>query len=66
MINCIYCEEAEPLVIEGTNDKGIAIKEQFNGTTLIAYGYDVNGFSSNGLSVIINYCPMCGRNLMCI
>ena len=57
---CDYCMGAKPLVIGETNDKGIAI--QYSGK-LIAYGYDVHGYGSNGLYIKINYCPMCGRKL---
>lgn len=57
--NCEYCEGAKPLVIGETNDRGIAISSG----KLIAYGYDVHGYGSNGLSVKIKYCPMCGRKL---
>lgn len=57
---CEYCEGAKALVIGETNDKGIAISFP---NRLVAYGYDVHGFSSNGLEVHINYCPMCGRKL---
>lgn len=57
---CKYCEKAVPLIIGKTNDKGIAI--QFP-NRLNAYGYDVHGGGSNGLTVKINYCPMCGRKL---
>ena len=57
---CKYCEKAEPLVIGKTNDYGIAIQYP---NKLIAYGYDVHGGNSNGLSIKIKYCPMCGRRL---
>lgn len=58
--NCEYCEGAKALVIGETDDKGISI--QYQGK-LTAYGYDVHGFGSNGLTVRINYCPMCGKKL---
>lgn len=57
---CKYCNEAVALTIGRTDDRGIAIKYP---NWLIAYGYDVSGFGSNGLAVRINYCPMCGRKL---
>lgn len=57
---CKYCEEGQPLVIGKTNDYGIAV---YRPDKLIAYGYDVHGTGSNGLEVVINYCPMCGRKL---
>mgnify|MGYP004658390741 FL=1 len=57
---CDYCMGAKPLVIGDTNDRGIAIQYP---DKLMAYGYDVHGFGSNGLSVKIKYCPMCGREL---
>ena len=57
---CDYCEKGKRLMIGKTNDKGIAI--QFP-NILIAYGYNIHGFESNGLAVFINYCPMCGRKL---
>lgn len=63
MIKCIYCEEAEPLVIGDTNDKGIAIQYIGKRAHIVAYGYDVHGFGSNGLFEPINYCPMCGKDL---
>lgn len=58
--HCEYCDEAKPLIIGKTNDQGIAIHYP---NKLNAYGYDVNGSGHNGLSVEINYCPMCGRQL---
>lgn len=62
---CPYCDGAEPLVIGNTNDRGIEIKQETGNTgqSLIAYGYDVHGSGSNGLSVKINYCPICGKYL---
>lgn len=57
---CEYCENGKALVVGKTNDKGIAIKYP---RKLIAYGYDVHGMGNNGLSVNINYCPICGRKL---
>lgn len=57
---CDYCMGAKPLVIGGTNDRGIAIQYP---NKMMAYGYDVHGSGSNGLSVKINYCPMCSREL---
>ena len=57
---CDYCDNGKALVIGKTDDQGIAV--QFP-NRLIAYGYDVHGAGSNGLSVRINYCPMCGSNL---
>lgn len=58
---CDYCNKAESLVTGLTNDRGICIKHP---NILHAYGYDVYGTGSNGLSVKINYCPMCGRKLI--
>lgn len=60
MNNCEYCQEAKPLVIGQTDDCRISIQYP---NTLNAYGYDVQGFGSNGISVKISYCPMCGRRL---
>ena len=62
---CPYCDGKEPLVIGNTDDRGIAIKRETGnyGQHLIAYGYDVHGGGSNGLSVKINYCPICGKYL---
>lgn len=57
---CDYCDMAVPLVIGETNDKGICIRYP---NKLDAYGYDVHGTGSNGLSAKINYCPMCGKKL---
>lgn len=57
---CEYCEKAIPLIIGKTNDRGIAILFP---NRLNAYGYDIHGAGSNGLTVKINYCPMCGRKL---
>lgn len=57
--NCEYCEGAKPLVVGEANDKGIVISSN----KLRAYGYDVHGTESNGLSVKIKYCPMCSRKL---
>lgn len=57
---CDYCEKAKPLVIGKTNDTGIALQYP---NVLNAYGYDVHGYGSNGLTVKINYCPMCGKRL---
>lgn len=58
--NCEYCYGAKPLIIGETDDKGIALKYP---NMLHAYGYDTHGFGSNGLTVRIKYCPMCGREL---
>ena len=55
---CEYCEKGVPLVIGKTNDYGIAIHYP---NKLVAYGYDVHGFGSNGLTTKINYCPKCGK-----
>lgn len=60
MKKCDYCDIGVPLVIGKTNDQGIAI---YYPRTLMAYGYDVHGTGHNGLSVGINYCPMCGKKL---
>ena len=57
---CEYCHGGKALVIGKTNDYGIALHYP---NTLNAYGYDVHGTGHNGLSVSINYCPMCGRYL---
>lgn len=57
---CDYCEKGKALIIGKTDDVGIAIKypRQLN-----AYGYDVHGMGNNGITVKINYCPICGRDL---
>ena len=57
---CEFCEGGKPLVIGRTNDYGIDIHYP---NRLVAYGYCVHGMDSNGLDVLINYCPMCGRDL---
>ena len=57
---CKYCDKGIPLVIGETDDYGIAIQYP---RKLIAYGYDIYGYDSNGLVVKINYCPMCGKKL---
>lgn len=57
---CDYCDKARVIVIGKTDDQGICIKYP---NKLHAYGYDVHGPGSNGLTVKINYCPMCGRKL---
>lgn len=57
---CDCCDKAVPLKIGKTDDQGIAIQYP---NKLIAYGYDVHCFGSNGLVVKINYCPMCGKDL---
>lgn len=60
MSNCKYCDKGVPLVIGKTNDYGVAIQYP---RKLIAYGYDIHGYDSNGLVVKINYCPMCGKEI---
>ena len=61
---CPYCDGASPLVLGHTIDRGIAITQMTGGGhSLIAYGYDVHGSGSNGLTAKINYCPMCGKRL---
>lgn len=57
---CVYCDKGEAMVIGRTNDQGVAMQYP---NRLIAYGYDVHGTGCNGLSVYINYCPMCGKPL---
>lgn len=57
---CEFCKSGKPLVIGRTNDQGIAIQHP---NILNAYGYDIHGFGSNGISVKINYCPMCGAKM---
>lgn len=57
---CKYCEGAYPLTIGKTNDYGISIVYP---NKLHAYGYDVHGSGNNGLSVRIQFCPICGRRL---
>ncbi len=57
---CEYCQGAKALVLGKTDDYGIAIQYP---NRLIAYGYDVHGSGSNGLTVKIKYCPMCGKKL---
>ena len=59
-VKCPYCQEGYALVEGKTNDTGIAIQYP---NRLIAYGYDIHGPGGNGLSVRIDYCPMCGRKL---
>lgn len=62
---CKYCQDAVPLVIGETNDYGIVISaaSAHKTATIMAYGYDVHGSGSNGLSAKINFCPMCGKKL---
>lgn len=60
MNKCKYCNKGVPLVIGETDDYGIAIQYP---RKLIAYGYDIHGYDSNGLVVKINYCPMCGKKI---
>ena len=58
---CDYCDKNIALVTDkNTDDKGIAIAYP---NILTAYGYDVHGSDSNGLTVRIKYCPMCGKKL---
>lgn len=62
---CKYCKGAEALIIgkadkPDDDDYGIAI---LHPNKLHAYGYDVHGSGSNGITVQIQYCPMCGRKL---
>lgn len=57
---CEYCEKGKVLVNGKTSDYGIALQYP---NQLIAYGYDIHGFGSNGLQVKIKYCPMCGKKL---
>lgn len=57
---CKYCEGGQPLVTGNTNDAGIVIIYPYK---LNAYGYNVHGYDSNGISININYCPMCGKSL---
>jgi hypothetical protein len=57
---CDYCITGKALAIRKTNDFGIAIHYP---NTLIAYGYDIHGTDSNGISTKIDYCPKCGRKL---
>lgn len=54
---CIHCNGGHALIIIDDNDRGIAIQHP---NRLVAFGYDPNGTSSNGVSCLINYCPMCG------
>jgi len=63
---CKYCEGAKHLTTckddyPDNDDYGIAI---FYPGILVAYGYDIHGGGSNGISVRINYCPMCGKKLV--
>ena len=58
---CEFCFGGKALVIDKTNNVGIAIQYP---NRLIAYGYDIHGFGSNGIITKIKYCPMCGRRLM--
>jgi len=57
---CQFCNGGVVLTTGRTNDLGIKINYP---NKLIAYGYDIRGYGSNGLSVTIKYCPMCGRKL---
>lgn len=63
---CKYCYLHEKLVI-GTPDEpenenyGISL---LSPNYLFAYGYGVKNGGSNYISVIINYCPMCGKKLI--
>lgn len=57
---CIHCNGGRALIIDDENDRGIAIQHP---NRLLAFGYDPNGPSSNGVSCIIEYCPMCGVKL---
>ena len=59
--NCEFCFGGKALVIGKTNDVGIAIQYP---NRLIAYGYDIHGSGSNGITTNINHCPMCGRRLI--
>ena len=64
MEQCDFCQRGKPLVIGKTDDYGVSINNiSYVGYKLVAYGYDVHGYNTNGLSVKINYCPICGRNL---
>lgn len=61
---CEYCTGAKPLMIgngwDNTNsDYGAGIVRN----RLSVWGYDIHGSESNGNSVEIKYCPMCGRAL---
>ena len=65
MEKCKYCELGYPLAVGKTDDPnnddyGITI---YNRQYISAYGYDIHGSGSNGISVKINYCPMCGKRL---
>ena len=57
---CDYCEKGKPLVTGRDNDRGITLHYP---DYLMAYGYDVHGYNSNGLIVQINFCPVCGEPL---
>ena len=63
---CPYCTGAEPLVVsKTTNDKGIAIKDVTGiGKCIYAYGFDIHGSGINGIARIINFCPICGKELI--
>lgn len=61
MNKCRYCDLGFPLVVEDDGNKGIAL--HYKGNRMVAYGYDIHGAGSDGLSVRINYCPMCGKDL---
>jgi len=58
--SCIHCNGGRALVIGETNDRGITIQYP---NKLIAFGYDPDGYRSNGISCIITHCPMCGCKL---
>ena len=62
---CEYCDGAKPIAIGrkdnlDNDDYGISIHYP---NFLEAYGYDVHGMGSNGVSARINFCPMCGKPL---
>ena len=60
--DCIYCQKGCALKTSAkTNDVGITILYP---NKLMAYGYDIHGSGSNGLTLKINFCPMCGRKLL--
>ena len=58
---CEFCFGGKALVIDKTNDVGIAIQYP---NRLVAYRYDIHGSGSNGIATKIKYCPMCGRRLI--
>lgn len=67
MMNCEYCEGAKPLFIgNGWDDRNTDYGAAIVRNRLSVCGYDIHGSESNGNSVRINFCPMCGRKMEAI